>query len=180
MVTAIIISLVLVGFILYYFDSNINKTNPEDIMVEATLKPNNNPRMDHKDVMLEVFIDKSKNSQHMIYPYIPGLHYMSFDTKEEKGFFIPTNIGSGSGDERKVYDTLKNNRIIDDTVEKNQLHDIGFWSPQDAGFHKMRLYFQNEDLKPNNEMYLIYIHKEEGLFGQDLGWTKLVRIDSEL
>lgn len=179
-VTLFVLSLLLLGVRMFYMESNKNETFPDDIIVKATLKPNTNPRMDYKDVMLEVSIDKSKNSQHMIYPYIPGLQYMSFDSREEEGFFIPTSIGSGYSDEQKVYETLINNRIIDHAIEKEQIHYIGFWSPQDAGDHQMRLYFENEGLKENNEMYLIYVHKEEGAFGQDLGWTKLVKVETEL
>ncbi|WP_026021458.1 hypothetical protein [Paenibacillus senegalensis] len=105
---------------------------------------------------------------------------MSFDTGEEAEFFVPTSIGSDSADEQKVYDTLKNNRIIDGTAKKDQIHFIGFWSPQDAGVHKMRLYFENKNLLADKEMYLVYVHKEEGRFGKDLGWTQLTSIDSEL
>lgn len=85
-VTLFVFSLLLLSVFVFYKGSNKNETFPDDIMVKATLKPNTNPRMDHKDVMLEVSIDKSKNSQHMIYPYIPGLQYMSFDNKEERDF----------------------------------------------------------------------------------------------
>lgn len=52
--------------------------------------------------MLEVFVDKQKYSQHMIYPYFPNLEYMTFDSKEDKEFFVPTSIGSGAGDKKRV------------------------------------------------------------------------------
>lgn len=179
-VVTLISCIIIIGFSAYYIESKEKKAKPDDIFIEAILKHNNNSRMDHKDVMLEVLIDKNKYTQHMIYPYIPGLQYMSFDNHEEKGYFVPTSIGIDSGDEQKVYDTLINQKIINSSIEKEQLNLIGFWSPQEAGIHKMRLYFQTEDFNADNKMYLIYVHKEKGLFGRDQGWTKLVRVESEL
>lgn len=178
---AAIILLLLIGFSAYYLESNKNETTPEDIMIEAVLKPNHNPRMDYKDIMLEVTVTKNKNSQHMIYPYIsglyyPGIDYMSFDAREEEGFYVPGAIGISPMDDQKVYDTLKQNRIIDSTIKKEQVKYAGFATPQDAGVHKMRIYFNKDDFNANNEMYLVYVHKEEGVIGKDIGWTKLVRV----
>ncbi|GAK40928.1 hypothetical protein TCA2_3419 [Paenibacillus sp. TCA20] len=165
----------------FLIESMEEEIKPDDVHVEAVLKIKSNSKMDHKVVMLEVLIDKNKYTQHMIYPYIPGLHSMSFDNNEENGYFVPTSIGVGPGDEQKVYDTLINQKIINSTIEKEQLGLIGFWSPQEAGVHKMRIYFRTaEDFNANNEMYLIYVHKAKGLFGQDIGWTKLIRVKSNL
>ncbi|WP_010275717.1 hypothetical protein [Paenibacillus senegalensis] len=55
-----ILSLSLLGFYIYSMESNQNGTRPDDIMVKATLQHNNNPRMNHKDIMLEVIIDKKR------------------------------------------------------------------------------------------------------------------------
>lgn len=181
MAVALISCVLIFVFSAYYVQSMEGKTKPEDIFVKAILKHNANPRMVHKDVMLEVLIDKKNDTQHMIYPYIPGLQLMSFDNREEKGYFIPGAIGSVPEDEQKVYDTLINEKVINNTIQKEQLNTIGFWSPQEAGLHKMRLYFLKENFNAkNNEIYLIYVHKEQGLFGRDHSWTKLIRVESEI
>lgn len=179
-VAALISCIFIFIFSAYFIETMEEETKPDDVIVEAVLKNNNNSKMDHKDIMLEVLINKNKYTQHMIYPYIPGLQYMSFDNNEEDGYFVPTSIGVSPDDEQKVYDTLINQKIINSTIEKEKLGLIGFWSPQEAGTHKMRLYFQTEDFDANNEMYLIYVHKAKGLFGRDKGWTKLIKVKTDL
>lgn len=170
----------LLGAYYVYHESNKNEATPEDIHIEASLKRNLNPNMDHKDYMLEVYIDKKKYSQHMVYPYMPGLHFMSFDAKEDEGFFVPGSIGSAGDDEIKVADTLNKHNIPKENLENGYMNFIGFWSPQEEGSHKLRMYFEaDDDFKFSDEMYLVYVHKEEGAFRQDLGWTKLVKVQAE-
>lgn len=163
-----------------YIRLNNNKTSPNDIKIEAVLKPNSNNRMKHKNIVLEVSIEKSSDSQHMIYPYIPGLLYMTFDGNEGEEFFVPTSIGGGPGDKERVINALKNNKIMNTTIHDDQYEAIGFWVPKESGKHKTKMYFEAQDLSLINEMYLIYIHKETGFFNQDLSWSKVVKVKSEL
>ncbi|GIP58566.1 hypothetical protein [Paenibacillus woosongensis] len=178
----IIISSAVLLFAAYYVYNkwDKNETVPEDIFIEAVLKPNSNPNMDYKDYLLEVYIDKRKYSQHMIYPYISGLHSMSFDAKEDEGFFRPSSIGSAGDDEVKVADALHKHNISQMNYDNGYLDFIGFWSPPEQGKHKLKMYFEaNDNFNSLEDMYLVYVHKEKGIFGQDLGWTKVVKIQAE-
>lgn len=168
-----------IALLIYYLKPMENETSPDDVNVEAILKQNNNARMDHKDVMIEVFIDKKKKSQNTIYSYTPGLWHISFDDREEDGFFTPNTIEINGGDEQLVFDSLVSQKIINPTVKKEQLNLVSFWSPQESGIHRARMYFQSEGFDSNDDMYLIYVHKEKGLFGQDKGWTKLFTVQPE-
>ena len=105
---------------------------------------------------------------------------MTFDINEDKGYFTPSNIGNSGSDMQKVISSLQEHHIIDNSFDEEQLQLIGFWSPQQAGSHKMRMYFEAEELKSTDEIYLIYVHEETGLFGQDLSWTKLVKVKNEI
>lgn len=69
--------------------------------------------------------------------------------------------------------------ITDNSFDEEQFHIIGFWSPQEAGIHRLRMYFEADRLKLSDEFYLIFVHKETGVFGQDLSWTKLIKVKSE-
>jgi hypothetical protein len=163
-----------------YQETGKSKTVPEDIKIEAVLKPNNNERMGHKDVMLEVSIEKHSSSRHLIYPYIPGLMHMSFDNEEGQGFYVPTSIGNGPDDERKVADALRAGGVINSSFDDEELTMMGFAGPEEAGSHKLRMYFEAEDVSSLKEMHLVYVHKETGRFGRELGWTKVVKVQPEL
>ncbi|SDW37981.1 hypothetical protein [Paenibacillus sp. PDC88] len=88
---ALISCIIIIALSAFLIESMEEETKPDDVHVEAVLKIKSNSKMDHKVVMLEVLIDKNKYTQHMIYPYIPGLHSMSFDNNEENGYIVPTS-----------------------------------------------------------------------------------------
>lgn len=173
--------LLIIGIVYLMYALDKGRTSPEDIVIKAVLKPNQNETMGHKDVMLEIVIEKKNYSNHMVYPYSPKLHYLSFAENEEEGFFRPTNVVALSGlDRQKVYDTLLEHRMIDGSVKEEEISTIGFWSPYEAGEHQMRVYFEANDFTASDPLYIVYVHDETGLFGKDLSWTKLIKVKIEL
>ena len=56
-------------------------------------------------------------------------------------------------------------------------HDfIGFFTPEEAGEYKLRVYFNSsEGFNPVDPIYLVYIHKEEGN-----EWTKVFPVKSTI
>jgi hypothetical protein len=162
----------------YYHEEKKKAATPEDIHIEAVLKPVTNEKMDYKDYTLEVVIRKEKHSSHMIYPYIEGLGHLSFDSEEEEGFYLPGSVGSGAGDEEMVREAFRNQGI---PYKEDVISFVGFYSPDEAGVVKMRMYLQDwAGFEPSAPMYLTYVHRGERGYGLDKSWTKIVEIKSGL
>lgn len=151
--------------------SEEERVNPEVIKIEAILKLNDNKRVNHKDYVLEIIIDKDFG-HNMIYPYMMGLHYnMTYDSNEKDGYYVPSSMGTTESDKKMVVDTLKENDI-------DSMTDvfIGFNVPEEPGKYKVRMYFQEgEGFAGFNDFHLIYLNKEEGNY-----WTKLIEVDLEI
>jgi hypothetical protein len=169
---------VLTAALYLYFNEKTKAAIPEDIEIEAVLKPNKNEKMKHHDFVLEVTVHKKKDSQHLIYPYLEGLEGMSFDNKEEDGYYVPGSIGTSNGDEVLVEQAFREKQLL---YEAHKSSFIGFYSPAEAGVYKMRLYFREvENFTAMDNMYLTYVHRGEKGFGLDKSWTKIIKIKSEL
>ena len=145
--------------ILNLYNSEKNKAVlPEDIKIEATLKENESENMQDKGYILEVVIDQKKDSQNMIYPYLEGLGNMSFDRKEEEGYFIPSSIGTHGNDVAMIIKTLEENNIIEKNKGFTSSSFIGFGVPKSAGNYKLKMYFDEVDnFNASEKMYLIYV-----------------------
>jgi hypothetical protein len=177
--SVLIIIVLLLGAAAYYayWHSGQNKALPEDVSVEAVLKRSANPHVKDYPYVVELSIRHSKPMSNMIYPYIPGLGPISFDNAEAGEYAVPGSIGLYSDDETLVRQALRDEAHID---APNKQPIAGFNSPTEAGQYKMRVYFQaSPGFDPKNDMVLVYVHHERGRFGQDLRWTKLIKVKAE-
>ncbi|MFA9557463.1 hypothetical protein ACERII_09175 [Evansella sp. AB-rgal1] len=174
----------LFAFLIIFDDENFPITTgssltPEGLQIEATIKPNRNEEMSHKDYMLEVIIKKDGNGGNMIYPVLEGLSNMSWAEREE-GFFSPGSIGTNTLDEESIRDTLIESEVmgVDRIKDISQL--MGFYIPEEAGEYRVRMYFEDTGFFNSGNQYLVYVHKEEKRFGHEERWTKLVEVNTEI
>ncbi|WP_407268462.1 DUF3221 domain-containing protein [Radiobacillus sp. PE A8.2] len=156
-----------------------NLDNLPNVSIDAALTVNTNDDLDYKDYMLEVTVKKGQGNN-ITYPVMKGLFGMTFTDQEDDGYYIPTSIGTGGIDEQIVVKALKRINILDKNVEKYPYSGfIGFFTPEEAGTYKLRMYFnKSEDFDPTEDMYLVYIHRSSGIFGNNVNTTKVVKVDT--
>ncbi|MBM7569925.1 hypothetical protein [Aquibacillus albus] len=173
---AMVLFLIIVTFIIGCTKEQTPKINPEDVTIEAKLNINENERLSYKDYMLEIVIDK-EFGENMIYPYMEGIGYMSFDSNEAKeAYYLPGSVGTSLSDEEMVHNELRKNNIIDVTDDFQFSSLIGFYTPEDKGRYQLRMYFEKDkNFDGFDDMYLVYLHKED-----DNKWSKLIEIESEI
>ncbi|MDG5786363.1 hypothetical protein QA612_02595 [Evansella sp. AB-P1] len=157
-----------------------NSVTPEDVSIKATLMVNDNDYMSHKDYVLEVVVHREKDGWNMIYPFIQGTKVMGYTDYEADEYFIPGSIGRKDVDVETVINALIEEEIIAETDRELDSYSdlLSFWTPEEAGEYKVRMYFEDDGFTGNDPMYVVYIHKEG--FGREVRWTKVVEVESEV
>jgi hypothetical protein len=177
----ILLIVCLVLIVLYMSFDLYTKPKPEDILIEATLKINDNERLSYLDYMVDLVVHQEKDSQNMIFPFIRGLTNLTFDDKQEEGYFLPGAIWSAGAYEPIVVEALKEQNIINNLESHNAGSMMGVYVPEEAGEYKLRMYLEEaEGFSGLRDMYVVYMHIEERTFLPDIQWTKIVEIKSDV
>lgn len=176
-IASIIVS-VLLGVLVNIAYNNIKPSAiEEDIKIEATIKINDTSIHLHKDYIIDVTIEKNKESYVFVYPYMDGLGSITYSPEDEKqGYFVPGSIGGSGMIQSIVIDELKENNLIDDTTD---LSVVGLSFPKEEENIKARLYINKldsfEEMK-NPVLVCVYSEKK---FGKVLSWSKIVPVTVE-
>lgn len=167
----IVVSLIVIAIVAY--DNIKSSATKEDVTIEATVQINDTSNNTHKEYLIDININKTKNSNLAIYPYIEGLGIMTFSSNEKEGYFIPGSIGSDGVTEAIAISELRNNNLI---YEGNDISLVGFWFPYEEGQYKARIYLDKfddfEEIK-NPVLVCVYLEKK---YGKELTWSKIVPV----
>lgn len=167
--------LILFVFIRYILYANLNPTFTEDdlIIEQGRLELNESGHATHKEYVMELTFIKKKEGHTMIYPYSRDLNVMTF-SKEDKGYYLPSSIGSDGQTENMALDELRKYGLLE-----NNESLVGLWLPDEAGTYNVRLYF-NGPIKEKVEVPKLITVSVEERFGKDLSWVKLLDIDQTI
>lgn len=149
--------------------------NEKDIAVEAILARNNTGVTNDKEYVLDISMNKNKDCQIIVYPYIEGLGAMAFNNVDDRLYYVPNNIGYDGLTEPVAVDELKKEGAVE-TGKDISLY--GFWFPYNAGQYKTRVYLDETDsFKEVKNPVLVCVYTEEKL-GKQFTWAKTVPINS--
>jgi hypothetical protein len=167
----IIIVAIIISTIVISYKSIKPSASQRDIVVQGTLQLNNTGSNNYKEYLLSVNITKNKDCHIMMYPYVEGLANISFNEKEEEGYYNPGTVGSDGVTEPIARNELKSNNIA---VTSNEISLIGFWVPYEMGQYKAKIYLDKLDtFKGIRNPVLVCVYTEKK-YGKKLTWSKVV------
>ncbi|WP_416150369.1 hypothetical protein ACM26V_05145 [Salipaludibacillus sp. HK11] len=178
-----VVSVLLMVLAFLYISERQNRPTSDDLFLEATLKYNENEKINREYVM-EIFIDKEMYESGSLFPFIQGkMATIEFDPSQEEGFYKPDNLGVHGEEERLLEIEFQEKGLLDDS-DGESYNFTGIFIPIKADEYRMEVYMDvAEGLNSEDPVYLSYVYRGFEIFGVNLGldagWVKTIEVDLE-